>query len=187
MAMASWAATRPGLPPIAWVTLDEYDNRPRAFWSYVVEALRHAGVQIPGNIWAPGRGRVDQAFLLRLTAAIAASGGPVVLVLDDLHLVTEPRTMNGLTRLLANARPQLSLVVGSRSDPLLPLHRYRLAGELTEIRASDLAFTVPEAGQLMDRHGITLTADSLRCSRMLVLSRTSRISGGWVLRTSSTR
>jgi hypothetical protein len=44
-----------------------------------------------------------------------------------------------------------------------PLHRYRLAGGLTEIRASDLAFTVPEAGQLMDRHGITLTADSLEC------------------------
>ena len=44
-----------------------------------------------------------------------------------------------------------------------PLHRYRLAGGLTEIRASDLAFTVPEAGQLMDRHGITLAADPLEC------------------------
>jgi LuxR family maltose regulon positive regulatory protein len=161
MAMASWAATRAGLPPIAWVTLDEYDNRPRAFWSYVVEALRQAGVQIPGNVWAPGRGRVDQAFLLRLTAAITASGAPVVLVLDDLHLVTEPRTLNGLTRLLANARPQLSLVVGSRSDPILPLHRYRLAGELTEIRAGELAFSVEEAGQLMEQHGIALPADSL--------------------------
>ncbi len=161
MAMASWAATRAGLPPIAWVTLDEYDNRPRAFWSYVVEALRRAGVEIPGNIWAPGRGRVDQAFLLRLTAAITARGAPVVLVLDDLHLVTEPRTLNALTRLLRNARPQLSLVVGSRSDPMLPLHRYRLAGELTEIRAGELAFSVEEAGQLMEQHGIALPADSL--------------------------
>jgi LuxR family maltose regulon positive regulatory protein len=161
MAMASWAATRDGLPPVAWVTLDEYDNRPRAFWSYVVEALRHAGVPIPRNVWAPGRGRVDQAFLLRLTAAITASGAPVVLVLDDLHLVTEPRTLNGLTRLLANARPLLSLVVGSRSDPVLPLHRYRLAGELTEIRAGELAFSVGEAGQLMEQHGVALPADSL--------------------------
>ena len=47
-------------------------------------------------------------------------------------------------------------------DPL-PLHRYRLAGELTEIRASDLAFTVAEAGELLARHGITLSADSLEC------------------------
>ena len=172
MAMASWAVTRAGLPPVAWVTLDEYDNRPRAFWSYVVEALRHAGVPIPRNVWAPGRGRVDQAFLLRLTAAITASGAPVVLVLDDLHLVTEPRTLNGLTRLLANARPHLSLVVGSRSDPLLPLHRYRLAGELTEIRAGELAFSVGEAGQLMEQHGIDLPADSLA----FLTSRTD----GWV-------
>ena len=85
----------------------------------------------------------------------------MVLVLDDLHLVTEPRTLNGLTRLLANARPHLSLVVGSRSDPFLPLHRYRLAGELTEIRAGELAFSVEEASQLMEQHGIALPADSL--------------------------
>ena len=48
-------------------------------------------------------------------------------------------------------------------DPLLPLHRYRLAGELTEIRASDLAFTIAEAGLLLARHGSTLSADSLEC------------------------
>ena len=161
MAVASWAATRAGPLPIAWVTLDEYDNRPRAFWSYVVEALRRAGVEIPGTVWAPGRGRVDQAFLLRLTAAITACGAPVVLVLDDLHLVTEPRTLNALTRLLRNARPHLSLVVATRSDPVLPLHRYRLAGELTEIRAGELAFSLEEASQLMEQHGIALPAESL--------------------------
>jgi LuxR family maltose regulon positive regulatory protein len=161
MAMASWAATRAGLPPIAWVTLDEYDNRPRAFWSYVIEALRHAGVEIPGTVWAPGRGRVDHSFLLRLTAAITARGAPVVLVLDDLHLVTEPRTLSALTSLLRNARPHLSVVVGSRSDPVLPLHRYRLAAELTEIRAGELAFSVEEAAQLMEQHDIALPADSL--------------------------
>jgi hypothetical protein len=49
------------------------------------------------------------------------------------------------------------LLVAARMDSL-PLHRYRLAGELTEIRASDLAFTVPEAGQLMARHGITVAS-----------------------------
>ena len=85
----------------------------------------------------------------------------MALVLDDLHLVTEARTLNGLTRLLRNARPHLSLVVASRSDPVLPLHRYRLAGELTEIRAGELAFSVEEASQLMEQHGIALPADSL--------------------------
>ena len=161
MAMASWATAQAGQLPIAWVSLDEYDNRPRAFWSYIVEALRRAGVEIPGTVWAPGRTRVDHAFLLRLTAAIAACGSPVVLVLDDLHLVTEPRALNELTRLLRNARPHLSLVVASRSDPVLPLHRYRLAGELTEIRAGELGFSLDEASLLMQQHGIALPSDSL--------------------------
>ena len=61
-----------------------------------------------------------------------------------------------------NTGSGLRPLVAARMDPL-PLHRYRLAGELTEIRASDLAFTVPEAGRLMARHGCTLTADSLEC------------------------
>jgi LuxR family maltose regulon positive regulatory protein len=161
MAVASWAAARAGPLPIAWVTLDEYDNRPRAFWSYIVEALKRAGVEIPGSVWTPGRSRVDQAFLLRLAAAVAAHGSPVVLVLDDLHLVTEPRALNELVRLLRNARPHLSLVVASRSDPVLPLHRYRLAGELTEIRADELAFSLDEASLLMEQHDIALPADSL--------------------------
>jgi hypothetical protein len=61
---------------------------------------------------------------------------------------------------LRNTGSGLRLVVSARMDPL-PLHRYRLAGELTEIRASDLAFTVAEAALVPARHGCTLTADSL--------------------------
>ena len=87
----------------------------------------------------------------------------MTLVLDDLHLLTDPTVLDGLDYLLRNAGAGLRLVVSARMDPPLPLHRYRLAGELTEIRASDLAFTIAEAGLLLARHGITLTADSLEC------------------------
>ena len=85
----------------------------------------------------------------------------MVLVLDDLHLVTEQDTLDGLAYLLRNAAPGLRLVVSSRMDPLLPLHRYRLTGELTEIRADDLAFSVAESALLMAQQGITLSADGL--------------------------
>jgi LuxR family transcriptional regulator, maltose regulon positive regulatory protein len=64
---------------------------------------------------------------------------------------------------LRNVGPGLRLVVSSRMDPPLPLHRYRLAGELTEIRAGDLAFSTSEAGQLLAQHASTLSADSLEC------------------------
>jgi LuxR family transcriptional regulator, maltose regulon positive regulatory protein len=82
-------------------------------------------------------------------------------VLDDLHLVTEPATLDGLDYLLRNARPGLHLVVASRRDPLLPLYRYRLTGELTEVRADDLAFSVMESSVLLTRHGIALSEVAL--------------------------
>jgi LuxR family maltose regulon positive regulatory protein len=160
MALALWAAAEPG--PVAWITLDKYDNRPGVFWSYVVAALRKSGVALPKALSAATRGRAaEHQFLLRLASALAAQDPPVTLVVDDFHLLTEPRVLAGLDFLLRNAGAGLRLAVGSQAAPLLPLHRYRLAGELAEIRADDLAFTEAEAGQLLARHGCELSADSL--------------------------
>ena len=158
MALALWAAAEPG--PVAWVSLDEFDNRPGC--SGPMSWRRCAGPVWPfrGRCSPSARGRAaDDGFLLRLTAALAAQDPPVTLVLDDLHLLTEPGVLKGLDFLLRNVGPGLRLVVASRMDPLLPLHRYRLAGQLAEIRASDLAFSVAEAGLLLAQHGSTLTAD----------------------------
>jgi LuxR family maltose regulon positive regulatory protein len=160
MALALWAAAEPG--PMAWVGLDEFDNRPGVFWSYVLAALRREGVILPKALQAVPRGRSgDEAFLLRLTAELATQISPVTLVLDDLHLLTDPGILKGLEFVLRNVGPGLRLVVASRKDPLLPLHRYRLAGQLTEIRACDLAFNASEAAQLLDQHGSLLSADAL--------------------------
>ena len=160
MAVASWAAARPG--PVAWITLDHYDSNPKVFWATVVAALRNAGVTLRRVSAAPARtAGADHVFLLRLASELAAQDPPVALVLDDLHLVAGAGLMDGLQYLLRNARPGLRLVVCSRTDPLLPLYRYRLAGELTEIRASELAFSVPEASLLMAQHGITLPPRTL--------------------------
>ena len=159
MALAQWAATES--KPVAWVTLDKYDNRPAVFWSYVVAALRRSGVALPKSLCA-ARGRAaEHPFLLRLAAALAAQDPPVTLVIDDFHLLTEPRVLSGLDFLLKNAGAGLRLAAGSQAVPLLPLHRYRLAGELAEIGADDLAFTVAEAGQLLARHGCQLPASSV--------------------------
>ena len=160
MAVASWAAARPS--PVAWITLDHYDSNPKVFWATVVAALRNAGVALRRVSAAPARtAGSDHVFLLRLASELAAQDPPVALVLDDLHLVADAGLIEGLQYLLRNARPGLRLVICSRTDPLLPLHRYRLAGELTEIRACELAFSVPEAGLLMAQHGITLPPRTL--------------------------
>jgi LuxR family transcriptional regulator, maltose regulon positive regulatory protein len=160
MAVAMWAAAEAGR--VAWVCLDEFDNRPGAFWSYVVAALRRSGVTVPKTLQAvPQEPAGVDGFLLGLTALLAAQDLPLTLVLDDLHLLTEPGTLKGLDFMLRNAGSGLRVVVTSRMDPLLPLHRYRVAGQLTEIRADDLAFSAAEASLLLAQHGSTLTADSL--------------------------
>ena len=160
MALSLWAA---GAAPAvtAWVTVDQHDNRPRVFWSYVIAALRRAGVLVPTSLSLTRGSPVNHEFLLRLAAVIAGQDPPVVLILDDLHLLTDPKALSGLDYVLKNGVPGLRLVVSSRMDPLLPLHRYRLAGELTEVRAENLAFSVTESRQLMAQHGIRLSPDSL--------------------------
>jgi LuxR family maltose regulon positive regulatory protein len=162
MALALWAAAESG--PVAWVTLDKYDNRPGVFWSYVVAALRKSGVDIPKTLSGTTRGRTaEHLFLLRLASVLAAQDPPVTLVVDDFHLITEPRVRSGLDFLLRNAGAGLRLAVASQAAPPLPLHHYRLAGELAEIRADDLAFTVAEAGELLARHGCPLSDGSFEC------------------------
>jgi LuxR family maltose regulon positive regulatory protein len=157
MAITLWAAARTEPGPLVWITLDEYDNRPRVFWSYVVAALRQADIAVPRISSAGARGTaVDHVFLLRLASVLAAQDPPVVMVIDDIHLLKDADTLEGLAYVLKNAKPGLHLVVSSRMDPLLPLHRYRLNGELTEVRADDLAFSMTESGALMAQHGLML-------------------------------
>ena len=102
-------------------------------------------------------------FLLQLASVLATQNPPVSLVVDDLHVLAKLTVLTELDFVLRNARPGLRMVVSSRTDPLLPLHRYRLAGELTEVRASDLAFSTAEAGLLLAQHGSALSAESVKC------------------------
>jgi LuxR family transcriptional regulator, maltose regulon positive regulatory protein len=162
MALASWAAAAMTPVRVAWVTLDDYDNQPGSFWSSVVKALRQVGVPLEETVPAlPHTGTIGRAFVPRLASALAALDPPLVLVLDDLHLLTAPEPLAELAYVLRYARPGLRLVAAARIDPRLPLHRHRLAGELTEIRAADLAFTAGEADLLMTQHGLTLPAGAV--------------------------
>ena len=167
-ALALWAAAEPR--PVAWVGLDEFDNRPGVFWANVVAALRRSGVAMPSALPAARGREAGHVFLLWLAGALAAQSPPVTLVLDDLHLLTDTEVLDGLDYLLRNAGSGLCLVVSARMAPL-PLHRYRLAGELAEIRASDLAFTVAEAGLLLARYGSALPPGSVE--------RLTRRTEGW--------
>ena len=93
----------------------------------------------------------------RVLAELADARGGITLVIDDLHELTSPEALAQLTRLLASLPPRAHAVLATRHDLRLRLHQLRLAGELTEIRAADLRFSVPETRALLAASGIALS------------------------------
>ncbi|MFC7017898.1 LuxR C-terminal-related transcriptional regulator [Streptomyces viridiviolaceus] len=155
---ADWAA---GLrQPVAWLTVEAGDRRPGVFWAYVLQALRACGTGAVGSpVDAAG---VDRRLLAALATELNDRDRPVVLVLDEYDRVTAPEVAEQLEYVLHHAGQGLHLVLVTRTEPLLPLHRYRAAGELTEIRAAELAFTPDEAVELLELHGLSLSVPAAR-------------------------
>ncbi|MBN1580889.1 MAG: AAA family ATPase [Anaerolineae bacterium] len=138
----------------AWLSLDEGDNDPVRFWRYVVTALQTAwpdlGEVALVMLQAPQPPPID-AFLTALINDIASRADltAVILVLDDLHLITERQVHGGLTFLLDHLPPQMHLVITTRADPPLPIASLRARGQLTELRQADLRFTDQETAALL--------------------------------------
>jgi LuxR family transcriptional regulator, maltose regulon positive regulatory protein len=148
----------------AWLSLGEGDNDPVRFWSGVIAALGTA---------APGTGAAALAALTAgprtpgwaetlLVDDLARMPGRSMLVLDDFHLITSPEVRAGFEFLVEHLPPTLSLVVAARCDPELPLARLRARGELAEIRADQLRFSVEEAERLLNQSlGLALPAEEI--------------------------
>ncbi|MGP8304160.1 LuxR C-terminal-related transcriptional regulator [Streptomyces inhibens] len=152
--VSSWTlwGTHPG--PVVWVTLDS-DDTPGVIWAYIVEALRRGLLGLTGDIGMPvDAGSADHSMLVRLCSALERLPEPVVLVLDGLDKVPGREVASGLGFVLDHAGPRLRLVLTSRVDPSLPLHRYRTEDRLYEIRGADLAFTPHEVAVLLRGHGL---------------------------------
>ncbi|MET9966760.1 AAA family ATPase, partial [Streptomyces sp. NPDC006356] len=161
--VADWVTARaPGA--VAWLTVEPQDSAPGVFWSYVLHALRHHGIAVPESIRGPARpGEVDHSLLARLAAWLNERDSRVILVLDEFDRVAESAAVaDELQFVLRHAGDGLRLVIISRTEPLLPLYRYRAAGELVDIRADDLAFRAEETAALVDRHGLPLSAEAAR-------------------------
>ncbi|MFG1670938.1 LuxR C-terminal-related transcriptional regulator [Streptomyces sp. Y7] len=159
--VADWAA---GLgQPVAWLTLDPALQSPGMFWAHLLQALRTRGVPVADDIRCPAN-RVSRTLLTRLAAQLGDSGRIVTVVLDEYDRVSSPELSEQLEFVLHHAGPGLRLVIVTRTEPLLPLHRYRTAGTMTEIRNAELAFTPEETVALLELHGLCLpvhAADAL--------------------------
>lgn len=161
--------------PVAWLTLDASDHEPARFLAYLVAALQTVvpefGAGLLAALLAP-QAPAPAAAVADLINTLAALAQPVVLVLDDYHLVNAAPVDAVLGLLLAHQPPQLHLVIATREDPPLPLARLRARDQLTELRAAELRFSHAEVGALLSQtEGLRLSAD--------VVAALARRTEGW--------
>jgi LuxR family maltose regulon positive regulatory protein len=157
--LRSWASGQ--AYPVAWVTIGRSERDAHHFWSSVVGALRAAAPGAAIEALTPSPGFDGGALVDRLVAEAASLQRRLVLVIDDLHELTSPEALAQLAALLERLPDALQVVLATRRDPHLGLHRRRLAGELSEIRAADLRFSVAEARELLAGAGVELPETSL--------------------------
>jgi LuxR family maltose regulon positive regulatory protein len=150
--------------PSTWLLLDEGDNDPVRFFTYVVAALRQLDPQVGQSLLDTLRSPPwsAEALACPLINDLAAIGRPVVLALDDYHLITHALVQEAMAFLVECAPPNLHLVVLTRADPPFPLPRLRVRERLTEIRDHDLRFTAEEMSVLLNSvHGLNLAAEQI--------------------------
>ncbi|MFI0406729.1 LuxR C-terminal-related transcriptional regulator [Actinomadura sp. 3N508] len=171
----AWAATAAGPPgPIAcWVACDDSTATVRGFCLALRGSLTRAGIDVPSTERGPGHHPEarDDDMLDAITTALRTARTPVVVVVDDVPARPGSAAADVLSHLLRHTGPRFRAAVLSRGDAPLPLHRHRLAGELTEIRAADLAFGDREIAAVLAQHGVRPDPASVRALR----ERT----GGW--------
>jgi LuxR family maltose regulon positive regulatory protein len=151
--LGEWHASGGETRPFAWVSLDAGDDDPVRFWSYVIGALRTVEPEIGRASLAalPSAGpALVEAVVAPLLNELDALPRPLVLALDDYHLVHDRLIHDSVAYFLRHLPSPVQLAVASRADPPLPLGRMRAAGEVTEIRAADLRFSDREADSLLN-------------------------------------
>ena len=167
--LSSWAAGHPG--PVAWLSLDASDNEPGRFLGYLIRALAEAAPALSPAVTEAVQAATAQAeailsSVLNQVAQELAGGvqaRSLVLVLDDYHVLEQPRTHEMVQFLLNNLPAGCHLIISSRADPPFSLSRLRAQRQLVELRMDDLRFTHDEAekllGQLM---GLSLSDEHIR-------------------------
>jgi LuxR family transcriptional regulator, maltose regulon positive regulatory protein len=175
--LSTWARESSG--QIAWLTLDEQDNDPARFWTYVIAALRHSGSRLSSigeateaMLHSPQPALVSGA-LTALINELAACAQDIALILDDYQLIREQAIHDSLQFLLDHLPACLHVLLAGRSDPQLPLARLRAKGQVIEIREADLRLNGDEAaGFLTQVMGLALSAEEI--------ARLEQRTEGWV-------
>lgn len=150
-AVAAWLASRPDSVHAAWLSLDEADNDPVRFWNHFLTALdgRLGDARDRAFAFLDAPMPSYRALVEGLLNALASARDPLILVLDDFHVLSQPALLEAVAQLAENLPDALRLVLITRADPSFSLARLRAQGQLSEVRAADLRFTDSEASDFL--------------------------------------
>lgn len=149
----------------AWLSLDEADNDPLRFLAYVIAALEPFTDQV-GQTLAPllasPQPPPEEVLMTVFLNQVAVAAAPILLVLDDYHVIHTPLIHQRLAYILDHQPANLHLVIITREDPLLPVSRLRARNQILEIRQVELCFTEDEAALfLRNVMGLSLSTEQI--------------------------
>lgn len=148
--LSAWAAQL--TLPVSWLSLDENDNDPARFLSYLISSIQSSELEVdlsklpvPESLDAT---HVEPVAipLLNALASLPAAG---IILLDDFHLIDTPMIHQFLSTLVENLPPPAHIIISTRADPPLRLPRLRARDDLFELRAADLRFSLDETGSFL--------------------------------------
>jgi LuxR family transcriptional regulator, maltose regulon positive regulatory protein len=157
--LRSWAAELD--EPVAWVAVERGERDAQRFWLHLIDAVADAAADEVIERVSPAPSFAGAAVAERLLDQLEQLDEPLVLVIDDPHELDSADALRWLELLLTRLPPELRVVLATREEPALGLHRLRLAGELTELRGPDLRFSLEETRALLRSSGITLSDSGL--------------------------
>ncbi len=159
--LAMWAAD--GAQPVSWLQVEDGDSDPARFWTSAVAAIGRARPQVAATVMpiVLGSRGDDRVVVPALVNALIDDGEPLVVVIDDYHLIDDATVHRGIERLIELSPPDLTLMLATRMDPPFRLGRMRVRNQIREVRASDLRFVTAEATELLGDAGETLPASML--------------------------
>jgi LuxR family maltose regulon positive regulatory protein len=170
VACATWATAATSAADthaVAWLTLDRADNDPGRFWAHAVAALARTQDH-PDAVPAPAHGPhgvPGDEFFLQLIEAISRFGRRAVLILDDVHEISDGAVLSGLDFVVRHAPPTLHVILSGRRQPELQLARLRVAGDLVDVGGADLCCRRREVPEYLRLFG--LSPDAADCDELL--------------------
>jgi LuxR family transcriptional regulator, maltose regulon positive regulatory protein len=142
---------------VAFVTVPRDQQDAQQFWLTVVDAIRQTDATAGYRQHAVAPGFDSEVMVDAVVAELARAPGDIVLVIDDLHELSSTDALAQLERLLSVLPKSAHVVLASRRDPPIRLHRLRLDDEVAELRADDLRFTAGETSEMLDKADIKLS------------------------------